>query len=88
MRAGWAYFVSFQQAAKDFAQLSQTKLSMPVLGIAGEQANGQVLAEQMALVAPNLTMVVLKNCGHWVMEEQPAEATGALLKFLGAPSAP
>src|SRR6266481_6372574 len=33
MRAGWAYFVSFQQAAKDFAQLSQTKLTMPVLAI-------------------------------------------------------
>src|SRR5271168_3678387 len=29
MRAGWAYFVSFQQAAKDFALLSQTKLTMP-----------------------------------------------------------
>jgi pimeloyl-ACP methyl ester carboxylesterase len=33
MRAGWAYFVSFQQAARDFAQLSQTKLTMPVLAI-------------------------------------------------------
>src|SRR5437016_8967902 len=31
MRAGWAYFVSFQQAAKDFAQFAQTKLTMPVL---------------------------------------------------------
>ena len=29
MRAGWAYFVSFQQAAKDFARLSQTKLRCP-----------------------------------------------------------
>jgi pimeloyl-ACP methyl ester carboxylesterase len=27
MRAGWAYFVSFQQAAKDFARFSQTKLT-------------------------------------------------------------
>lgn len=33
MHAGWAYFVSFQQAAKDFAQLSRTKLNMPVLAI-------------------------------------------------------
>ncbi len=41
MRAGWAYFVSFQQAAKDFAQLSQTKLTMPVLAIGGEKANGE-----------------------------------------------
>src|SRR5271165_2786843 len=35
MHAGWAYFVSFLQAAKDVAQLSQTKLTMPVLSIGG-----------------------------------------------------
>src|SRR5713226_3569843 len=50
MRAGWAYFVSFQQAAKDFAQLSQTKLTMPVLVIGGEKALGEALAKQMKLV--------------------------------------
>src|SRR5579862_7669785 len=33
MHAGWAYFVSFLQAAKDFAELSKTKLPMPVLAI-------------------------------------------------------
>src|SRR2546430_9045598 len=43
MRAGWAYFVSFQQAAKDFAQLSQTKLPMPVLTIGGEKSLGEAL---------------------------------------------
>src|SRR6478736_1592084 len=37
MRAAWAYFVSFQQAARDFARLSQTKLTMPVLSIGGEK---------------------------------------------------
>ena len=69
MRAGWAYFVSFQQAAKDFAQLSQTKLTMPVLVIGGEKANGDVLAKQLNLVATNVTVVILKNTGHWVLEE-------------------
>jgi len=82
MRAGWAYFVSFQQAAKDFAQLSQTKLTMPVLAIGGEKANGQVLGEQMKIVATDATMVVLKDCGHWVLEEKPKETTDALMKFL------
>src|SRR5271163_2195372 len=82
MRAGWAYFVSFQQAAKDFAELSRTKLTMPVLAIGGERANGQVLGEQMKLVATDATMIVLKNCGHWVMEEKPKETTDALMKFL------
>jgi pimeloyl-ACP methyl ester carboxylesterase len=82
MRAGWAYFVSFTQAARDFEELSKTKLTMPVLAIGGEKANGQVLGEQMKLVATNATMIVLKNTGHWVLEENPKETTEALLNFL------
>jgi pimeloyl-ACP methyl ester carboxylesterase len=82
MRAGWAYFVSFQQAASDFAQLSKTKLTMPVLSIGGEKANGEVLAHQMKLVASDVTFVVLKDTGHWVMEERPQETMAALIKFL------
>jgi pimeloyl-ACP methyl ester carboxylesterase len=82
MHAGWAYFVSFQQAAKDFAQLSQTKLTMPVLVIGGEKSLGAVLGQQMKLVASDVTVVVLKNTGHWVLEEQPKETTDALVKFL------
>jgi len=38
MGAGWAYFVSFQKAAKDFAGFARTKLPMPVLAIGGEKA--------------------------------------------------
>jgi pimeloyl-ACP methyl ester carboxylesterase len=82
MHAGWEYFVSFQQAAKDFAELSKTKLTMPVLAIGGEKANGEVLGEQMKIVATNATMIVLKNTGHWVMEESPKETIDALMKFL------
>ncbi len=82
MRAGWAYFVSFQQAAKDFAKLSQTKLTMPVLAIGGDKANGTLLGNQMKVVATNATMVVLKDTGHWVLEERPKETTDALMKFL------
>jgi len=82
MRAGWAYFVSFQQAAKDFAQLAQTRLPFPVLVIGGEKANGDVLGRQAKLVASNATVVILKDTGHWVLEERPKETTDALVKFL------
>jgi len=82
MRAGWANFVSFQQAAKDFAELSQTKLTMPVLAIGGAKANGDLLGQQMKIVAANATMVVLRNTGHWVLEEHPKETTDALMNFL------
>jgi pimeloyl-ACP methyl ester carboxylesterase len=82
MHAGWAYFVSFQQAAKDFAELSQTKLSMPVLSIGGDKGNGEALGQQVKLVATNVTVIVLKNAGHWLMEEQPEQTVEALKTFL------
>jgi pimeloyl-ACP methyl ester carboxylesterase len=82
MRAGWAYFVSFQQAATDFAELAKTKLTMPVLAIGGEKANGALLGQQMKIVATNAAMVVLKDTGHWVLEERSKETTEALMKFL------
>src|SRR5712664_998821 len=82
MRAGWSYFVSCPQAAKDFAQLSQTKLTMPVLAIGGEKSLGEFLAQQMKLVASDVTAVVLKDTGHWVLEENAKETTDALVKFL------
>jgi pimeloyl-ACP methyl ester carboxylesterase len=82
MHAGWAYFVSFLQAAKDFAQLSQTKLTMPVLTIGGEKSLGEALGQQAKLVATDATVIVLKNTGHWVLEENRKETTDALQKFL------
>jgi pimeloyl-ACP methyl ester carboxylesterase len=82
MHAGWAYFVSFQQAAKDFAQLAQTRLTMPVLTIGGDKSLGEALGQQARLVATNVTVVVLKDTGHRVLEESPKETTEALQKFL------
>jgi pimeloyl-ACP methyl ester carboxylesterase len=82
MRAGWAYFVSFMQTAKDFTPLAQTKLTMPVLSIGGDKSLGVALGDQMKLVATHVTVIVLKNAGHWSMEEQPKETMDALVKFL------
>ncbi|PYI87872.1 MAG: alpha/beta hydrolase [Verrucomicrobia bacterium] len=82
MRAAWTYFASWPQLAKDFAQLSQTKLTIPVLSIGGDKANGNELAQQMKLVAADVTVVVLKDTGHWILEERPKETTDALVKFL------
>jgi pimeloyl-ACP methyl ester carboxylesterase len=82
MRAGWSYFKSFPQAASDFAELARTMLRMPVLAIGGEKANGALLSAQMPLVASDWRVVVVKNSGHWLLEEQPKATTEALLGFL------
>ena len=82
MRAAWAYFVSFQQAARDFSRFAQTKLTFPVLSLGGDKANGAALERQVRLIATNTKSVTLPNTGHWVMEEDPQATTDALLSFL------
>jgi pimeloyl-ACP methyl ester carboxylesterase len=82
MHAGWAYFVAWPQTAKDFAQLAQTKLAIPVLAIGGEKSLGDALGQQAKLVSNEAIVIVLKDTGHWVLEERPKETMDALLKFL------
>lgn len=85
MTAGWAYFASFPQTAVAFAKLAQTKLAIPVLSIGGEKSLGVALGAQSRLVASDVTVVVVKNAGHWLMEEQPTVTMTALEQFLERP---
>jgi pimeloyl-ACP methyl ester carboxylesterase len=82
MRAGWAYFASWPQTANDFAEMAKTKLSMPLLAIAGEKASASTLMPQAQLVGSNVSMVTIKDSGHWVMEEKQKETIDALMNFL------
>jgi pimeloyl-ACP methyl ester carboxylesterase len=82
MRASWEYFVSWAQAAKDFAEMSQTKLTMPVLSIGGDKSLGEALGDQMKVVGENVIIVIVKNSGHWILEEQPKQTSEALVSFL------
>jgi len=50
--------------------------------IAGEKANGNLLRQQLKLVASEASIAVFKDTGHWVMGECPRETTAALMKFL------
>jgi pimeloyl-ACP methyl ester carboxylesterase len=86
MRAAWSYFSSFPQTAKDFERLAQSKLTIPVLSIGGEKANGAALARQIQLVATNTKSVTLPKTGHWIMEESPQATMDALVSFLSGTS--
>jgi pimeloyl-ACP methyl ester carboxylesterase len=55
---------------------------MPVLSIGGDKSLGKELAQQMKLVATDVTVVVLPDTGHWILEEKPKDTTDALVKFL------
>jgi len=58
------------------------KLTLPVLAIGGEKANGAVLGQQMKIVATDANEIVLKDTGHWVLEERPKKAPMRFLNFV------
>ena len=55
---------------------------MPVLAIGAEQATNDAPYETMKKVAPHLTSAIIKDCGHFIMEEQPEAFCSLILEFL------
>ena len=82
MRAGFEYFRAFEQDAKDFAAFAKEPLPMPMLVVTGEKASGEFLIQQGRLVANNVEGVVIRNSGHWLMEEAPDQVIPKLVEFL------
>ena len=82
MRAGFEYFRAFEQDAEEFAHFAQTPLLMPMLVLTGEKASGEFLIQQGRLVAKNVEGVVVRNSGHWLMEEAPEQVIPKLVEFL------
>jgi len=87
MRAGFEYFRNFERDAKDFAELSAKPLPMPVLVLTGEKASGELLIQQTRLVATNVEGVVIRNSGHWLMEEATDQVIPKLVEFLNRKNA-
>jgi pimeloyl-ACP methyl ester carboxylesterase len=82
LEAGFAHYRSMPECARQNAELMKRKLTMPVLAVGGEACFGDLIGQQMALVADDVTTVTLEACGHWVTAEQPAAFLAEVLAFL------
>jgi pimeloyl-ACP methyl ester carboxylesterase len=86
MHSGFMQFAAFDQDTKDNQVfLAQGKLTMPVLAIGGDHSFGLTMAEVMRVAAVNVQPLVIKDSGHWLMEEQPAATVAAIRSFLDRP---
>src|ERR1700687_1489687 len=81
MRAGFEVFRAFEHDAKDFAEFARTKLTIPMLVLAGEKASGTFLIDQGRLVDADVQGVVIKGSGHWLMEEAIQQVIPQLVAF-------
>jgi pimeloyl-ACP methyl ester carboxylesterase len=83
MHSAFNQFAAFtQDAADNKAFAAKGKLTMPILAIGADHSFGAQMGEIMGLVAMDVTSGVIKDSGHWVMEEQPAQTTAAIVEFI------
>jgi pimeloyl-ACP methyl ester carboxylesterase len=80
--AGFSYFKAFEQDASDFSGFAATKLTMPMLVLAGEKASGSFLIDQARLVDTDVHGMVVAGSGHWLMEEAPGQVIPAIVAFV------
>lgn len=77
-------FAAFAEDAIDNQKLLEKgKLAMPVLAIGGDHSYGDKLAIEVGFAASNVRAAVIKDSGHWIMEEQPAQAIALITAFIG-----
>jgi pimeloyl-ACP methyl ester carboxylesterase len=83
MHSAFGQFAAFNQDAIDNKALAaRQKLVMPVLALGADHSFGTQMGDIMRLVASDVTPGVIRDSGHWVMEEQPAQTTAAIVEFI------
>jgi pimeloyl-ACP methyl ester carboxylesterase len=75
------WFGNFPQDALDNHVFEKNKLQMPVLAMGAEFGSGSFLAKHSRVVATNVTEVVIKGAGHWIVQEKTDQVQKALLDF-------
>ncbi|MCQ8241858.1 alpha/beta fold hydrolase [Rhizosaccharibacter radicis] len=82
LRASFEYYRAIDIDIPDNRRRMERRLTMPVLGFAGELACAGAVEEQLSRVADDLRCAVIPGCGHFVPEETPDELVALLLPFL------
>ena len=86
LSAGFAYYRALSQDIADNQAVATTfKLPMPVLALGGADSwgRGGEVVESLRRLAHDVRGGVIKDCGHWIPEEQPQLLVEQLLAFFG-----
>jgi pimeloyl-ACP methyl ester carboxylesterase len=84
MHSAFEQFATFntKDAADNKAFQAKGKLTMPILALGAEKSFGPMQAEVMQEVGSNIEGGIIKNSGHWIMEEQPDQTVALVRAFL------
>ena len=82
LRGSFEFYRAIWTSAAQNEERKDRRLTMPVLGIGGEESGGENAANAMKLIADDVQAIVLPGSGHWVAEQAPEALLAALTEFL------
>jgi pimeloyl-ACP methyl ester carboxylesterase len=82
LRASFDYYRAIDDDIPANRERMKTRVTMPVLGFAGELACAGAVEEQLHRVADDVRCAVIPGCGHFVPEETPEALLALLAPFL------
>lgn len=84
MHYAFEQFATFntKDSADNKAFAAKGKLPMPILALGADHSFGDQQAAIMRIVGSNVEAGIVKNSGHWIMEEQPKQTTGMIKAFI------
>jgi pimeloyl-ACP methyl ester carboxylesterase len=82
LRANFDYYRTIDDDIPANRARMTRRLTMPVLGFAGELACAGAVEEQLQRVANDVRCTIIEGCGHFVPEETPEKLLAVLVPFL------
>ena len=84
MHSAFEQFATFntKDAADNKEFQKKGKLTMPILALGADKSFGDQQAAIMREVGSNVEGGIIRNSGHWIMEEQPDQTVKAVRAFL------
>lgn len=84
MRGALAYYRAVYEDIEQNKPLANKKLETPILALGGDVGMSPGIFEAMKPLASTLEGGVIKNCGHYMPEEQPEEIGARMVDFFKA----
>ncbi|WP_018266003.1 alpha/beta fold hydrolase [Methylosinus sp. LW4] len=88
LRAGFAYYRAIPETIRQNRERASRPLTAPVLAIGCEHATADAPIETLRPHATDLRGEIIRDCGHFVMEEAPREFNAQLIPFFLEESVP
>jgi pimeloyl-ACP methyl ester carboxylesterase len=77
------YYRAVLEDIRQNAALAARRLSVPVLALGGDAGSAPDLGERLLPLCTDLRGGVVKDCGHYIPEEQPEALAEEVVAFIG-----